>query len=257
MSFKFHKVHQKEKYAIIQIDNPPVNALSDEVKHELQVVLESLKDNNHVIILTGTGEKTFVAGADIKELAKLNEESGRNRVNKSRKLFSYIENYPIPIIAAINASALGGGFEIAMCCDICIATQNAKFGLPEVGLGVIPGGGGTQRLPKLVSPGLAKLMIYTGKLITSDEAEKLGIIQMVVNQENLLNEAEKIAKIITKKAPLAVQYSKISINQGINIGLIEGLNKEGELFSKLCSTIDKNEGVSAFLEKRKPTFNGK
>jgi enoyl-CoA hydratase len=257
MDFTFHKVQQKERYAIIQLDNPPVNSLSDDVKSELQVVLETLRINNQVIILTGTGEKTFVAGADIKELAKLNEDSGRNRVNKSRELFTYIENYPIPIIAAINASALGGGFEIAMCCDICIAAKNAKFGLPEVGLGVIPGGGGTQRLPKLVSPGLAKLMIFTGKLITADEAENLGIVQMVVNQEDLLVEAEKIAKTITKKAPLAIQYSKISINQGLNNGLVEGLEKEGELFSRLCSTNDKNEGVSAFLEKRKPIFNGK
>ncbi|MRG84886.1 enoyl-CoA hydratase/isomerase family protein [Salinibacillus xinjiangensis] len=256
MKFSYHRVQQKKDFAIVQIDNPPVNALSDEVKEELLTVLESLKKNNKAIILTGTGNKTFVAGADIKELGKLDENSGRKRVFRSKKLFSYIENYPIPIIAAVNAPALGGGFEVVMCCDICIAVKEARFGLPEVGIGVIPGGGGTQRLTNIISPGMAKLLIYTGKVIKADEALQLGIVQKVVEQEDLINEAEKMAVKVTQKAPLAIQYSKIAINEGLSANKEQGFDKEAELFSKLCATKDKNEGVHAFLEKRPPNFKG-
>ncbi|WP_203555906.1 enoyl-CoA hydratase-related protein [Bacillus sp. B15-48] len=256
MTFQFHRIEQKEGYAIVYVDHPPVNSLSDEVKAELLTALESIKAKNKCVILTGTGEKTFVAGADIRELANLDEESGRARVFKSKEFFSYIDNYPIPIIAAINGSALGGGFEVVMCCDISVAVKEVKIGLPEVNLGIIPGGGGTQRLTRYVSPGMAKLMIYTGKLLSADEAYQLGIVQNVVEREGLLTEAEAIARQIAKKPPLAVQSSKIAINKGLNATLEDSLNTEAELFAKLCGTKDKNEGVSAFLNKRKPVFSG-
>lgn len=244
--------------AVITISNPPVNALSPEVTRELNDRLDELKNNRivRVLILTATG-KTFVAGANIEIFKHLDRKSGEEYALSVDDMQRKLEEFEWPVIAAINGHALGGGCELAMCCDIRIASRNARFGQPEVTLGVIPGAGGTQRLPRLIPIGKAKKMLYTGEHITADEAERIGLVDMVVEPGNELEEAMKLAARIVNNAPVAIRFAKKAVNRGLQMALADGLMMEATLFGELFETSDVKEGVDAFFNKRPADFKGK
>ncbi len=245
--------------AIVTINRPPVNPLNSDVFKELTQLIDELEDNEEVkaIIITGSGEKAFVAGADVKEMATKNIVS-LNRMNKkSRETFTKIENVTKPVIAAINGLALGGGFELALACDIRISSDRAKFGFPEVGLGIIPGAGGTQRLQKMVGQGIAKELIYFGDMIEAKRAEELHLVNKVVEHENLLDEAITAAQKLAKKPVVALQMAKLAINSGSNVDIESGLSLETTAFATAFSSEDAQEGLTAFTEKRKPEFIGR
>jgi len=250
-------VHQKT--GILIISNPPANALSPEVRDEFLVKLNEMSRNDriHTLIITGAGEKFFAAGADIPGLLNLDRESGLERARKGREFYSGIAHFEKPIIAAINGVCFGGGLELALACDIRIAAEHAKMGLPEVNLGLIPGGGGTQRLPRIVGPGWANYLLFTGETISASKALEIGLVQEVVESGSLRKAAIEIAHKINSKAPLAVKAAKSATMKGLQETLERGLDIENEAFAKLCATHDKDEGITAFLEKRKPQFNGK
>lgn len=250
----------KDKIAIVTIDNPPVNALNYNTMEDLEAVFDELdrvKDDVKVVILTGSGEKAFVAGGDIKSFANINPEIARARTEKVRKRFLKIENFERPIICAINGLCLGGGLELAMCCDIRIIVDHAKLGQPEINIGVIPGVGGTQRLPRLVGEGIAKELIYTGRFIDTGEAKSIGLVNRVVPKDELIEEAMKMAKLIASKPILALRAAKETIHKGLNMTLEQGLELENQHWSYLCGTEDQKEGVTAFVQKRDPVFVGR
>jgi enoyl-CoA hydratase len=253
------KTEQEGRTAIITISRPEsLNALNSGVLAELNTVFKAQVTDKNVsaIILTGDGEKAFVAGADIKELAALSKEQAFELSQFGQKLFSEIENSPKPVIAAVNGFALGGGCELAMACHFRLATENAKFGQPEVNLGIIPGYGGTQRLTQLVGRGKALELLLTGDMINATDAKALGLVNHVVaNKEELIALAKKIADKIAGKGPLAVQHVITSVNAGFNFEG-EGYRKEAELFGACATTQDFREGTSAFIEKRQPNFKG-
>jgi enoyl-CoA hydratase len=251
-------LEKEDELAIVKINRPPVNALNSEVVTEIHQMFDELEkdDQVKVIILTGEG-KAFVAGADISEMVDFGPEGGAEFSKKGQAAFDKIENTPKPVIAAINGFALGGGCEIAMACDIRIAVEGAKLGQPEVNLGVIPGFAGTQRLPRLVGKGKAKELIFTGNMITAEEAEQIGLVNQVLTAEELMNTAKEMAKTIASKGPAAVRAAKFAINEGVNYELSKGLEIENEAFSKLFETEDQKEGMKAFLEKRKPEWKDK
>lgn len=253
------KLEFEDNLAIITIDNPPVNALNPEVMQGLERILDQLTNLTEIrgAIITGAGDKAFVAGADINQFIDLDEIGGQELVLKGHKILDKIDQLKIPVICAINGFALGGGCEIALACDIRVAGANAKFGLPEVGLGIIPGYGGTQRLARLVGPGKAKLLIFTGEIITAEEACRIGLVEKLVKAGEALECAKSLAQKIITKGPAAIAKAKQAIGQGVEMTLHEGLNLEAKLFSELCTTEDKKEGVFAFLEKRTPNFNGR
>ena len=209
------------------------------------------------VILTGTGEKAFVAGADINHLTKLTALEGRAWGLRGQQVFSQIENLPKPVIAAINGWALGGGLELAMACHLRVASPNAKLGQPEVKLGIVPGYGGTQRLPRLVGKGRALEIILTGEPITADEAHRIGLVNRVVPQEQLLAEANAIAAKILENGPVAVELCLDAVNRGLDMPLNEALRWEAAQFGLSCATEDIREGTTAFLEKRKAKFQGR
>ena len=209
-----------------------------------------------VIILTGEG-KAFVAGADITEMSSMDAAEGKAFGEKGAKVFRKIELLSKPVIAAVNGYALGGGCELAMCCDIRIASAKAKFGQPEVGLGITPGFSGTQRLPRLVGMGKAKELIFTAEAINADEACRIGLVNSVAEPEELMNTAVAMAEKIAGKAPAAVKYSKESINRGMQCSMDEAINIEANLFGLCFATEDQKEGMKAFMEKRKAKFNNK
>ena len=244
--------------SVITIDFPPVNAMGDRVKEGLSRVLDELShiEGARVVILTGAGDTFFMAGANIPELLDLNPEKGKQRVLKTRELFSKIENSDKPVICAINGHALGIGLELALCCDIRIASREAKLGLPEVNLGIMPGAGGTQRLPRLIGKGKAKELILTGERVTAEQALRMGLIEKVVPKGEVLKEVMALGRVILSKAPVALKAAKRAIDRGLEGGLEEGLDLENELWAELCGTEDKEEGVRAFLEKRRPKFRG-
>jgi enoyl-CoA hydratase len=244
--------------ALITLNNPPVNALSPEVTAELSAALDELKPNRdvRVLILTAVG-KTFVAGANIEIFKHLDRKSGEEYALTVDDMQRKLEEFEWPVIAAINGHALGGGCELAMCCDIRIASSKARFGQPEVTLGVIPGAGGTQRLPRLVPLGKAKRMLFTGEHITAEEAERIGLVDYVVEPGNELIEARKIAERILKNAPVAVKFAKKSVNRGMQMPLSDALMMESMLFGELFETSDVLEGVDAFFNKRQANFEGK
>ncbi len=245
--------------AVVTVSRPDVlNALNADTITELEHCFDALAEAKQVkcVILTGAGEKSFVAGADIKELNTDTVITGKNRALRGQSVFSKIENLPKPVIAAVNGFALGGGCELALACDIRLASENAKLGQPEVNLGIIPGYGGTQRLARLVSPGMAKKMIFTGDFVKADEALRIGLVEAVYPQEELMEQAKKLAKKICTKGPLAVSYAKQAINLGLNTDLESGLAFEAEAFGGICGTEDKAEGTGAFLEKREAEFKG-
>jgi enoyl-CoA hydratase/carnithine racemase len=243
----------------VTIDNPPVNAISWAIRVEIREALEQLEADGRVrvVILTGAGEKIFVAGADITEFPPLRYETGVERQNRNREWWDYVANYVKPLLCAMNGHALGGGLELAMCCDVRIAVPGARLGLPETGLGIIPGGGGTQRLARLVGGGRAKLMIFSADPVSASEALSYGLVEKVVEPEQLLPECRAIAERIMLRGPLAVARAKQAINGGFERSLAEGIDLEAECFARLMDTEDKNEGVAAFLEKRTPVWKGR
>lgn len=254
------RLEKKNKIAYVTIDRPKVlNALNMATMQELHQVFTELKDDKEtrVVILTGGGEKAFVAGADINELAKNDAVVAKAYTHRGQAVLDLIENLGKPVIACINGFALGGGCEIAMACTMRLASENAKLGQPEVKLGIIPGYGGTQRLPRLVGTGLAMQMVLTGEMISAQEAHRIGLVNEIVPADRLIPRAEEIAGKIIGMAPLAIQYCMEAVNQGMNMTLQEGLFLEATLFGVCCATEDKKEGTTAFLEKRAANFQGK
>ena len=207
--------------------------------------------------MTGAGEKAFVAGADITEMKDLNTMEGRKFSILGNKVFRRLENLEKPVIAAVNGFALGGGCELAMACDIRLASEKAKFGQPETGLGITPGFGGTQRLPRLVGTGMAKELIYTGKIIKADEALRIGLVNRVVEVDKLMEEAKNLAETIAANAPIAVKLSKTAINRGVQCDIDTALMYEAEAFGECFSTADQKEGMTAFVERRDKNFQNK
>ena len=272
-------VQKEDSIVVITIDNPPMNVLCTPLLEELDKALDEISADKDLraMILTGNG-RAFVAGADIKEMSEMDIEGAKRFATIGQSVLNKMEALSIPVIAAVNGFALGGGTEIAMACDIRIASTAAKFGQPEVSLGLIPGFGGTQRLPRLIGPGKAKELIYTGDMIGAEEALSIGLVQQVVegykvdeNGEKVKNEkgkpisdnapvleaSMKMAGKIASKGPIAITNSKRSINEGLNMPLREGLKLEAGMFTELFSTHDREEGLSAFVEKRKAEFKGK
>ncbi len=235
-----------------------LNALNSALIGELDDFLTKLDTTaTRVLILTGDGDKSFVAGADISEMANLSKAEGLAFGQRGAEAFRKLEDLPIPTIAAINGFALGGGCEIAMPCDIRYASANARFGQPEVGLGIIPGFSGTYRLPKLIGQGMAKELIYSGRVIKADEALRIGLINRVVEQEELMPAVIALAEQILRNAPLAVSYAKECINRNYDLDHREGLALENELFARCFTTEDQKNGMQAFLTKQKVNFQGK
>ena len=244
---------QKGAYAVITISREKaMNALNSQVLDELNETLDAVNlDEVRCLILTGAGAKSFVAGADIGEMSTLTKAEGEAFGKKGNDVFRKLETFPIPVIAAVNGFALGGGCEISMSCDIRICSDNAVFGQPEVGLGITPGFGGTQRLARLVGPGMAKQMIYTARNIKADEAYRIGLVNAVYPQEELMAAAEKMAAGIAKNAPIAVRNCKKAINEGLDADMDEAIIIEEKLFGDCFESYDQKEGMAAFLEKRK------
>jgi len=249
----------EEGIAIVTIDHPPVNAIDKKMVLELEQAIDELEMNPEakIIILRGAGDKAFIAGADIPVFSDLNKVSGEKFAHSIQSVLFKIEESQKVTICAINGLALGGGCEVAMACDIRIASEKAKFAQPEVNLGVMPGAGGTQRLPRLVGKGRAMELVFTGDMISAEEARAIGLVNRVVPPESLMNEAKKMAKKILTKGPIAISNSKRAIREGLEMGLREGMKLEAKLFGELFETSDMREGVKAFLEKRTPHFVGR
>ena len=257
--FKNLLFENQDGLGILTMNRPAaLNALNKETMDELCELLTAIKNDPSikVVILTGA-EKSFVAGADIKEMLPMTAAEGQAWGRLGQTVFNMIENLPQPVIAAINGFALGGGCELAMSCDIRIASEKAKFGQPEVTLGIIPGFCGTQRLPRLVGKGVAKELTYTGDMIDAQEALRIGLVNKVTTPEELLPTAKAMAGRIMQRGQFAVQMAKVSINTGMNTDMETGSVLEASLFGVTCATEDKKEGMTAFVEKRKPAFPGK
>ena len=238
---------------LLTINRPKaLNALNSGVLDELNAALDAVDlDTVRCLILTGAGTKSFVAGADIGEMSTLTKAEGEAFGKKGNDVFRKLETFPIPVIAAVNGFALGGGCEISMSCDIRICSDNAVFGQPEVGLGITPGFGGTQRLARTVGVGMAKQMIYTARNIKADEALRIGLVNAVYPQEELLPAAKKMAAGIAKNAPIAVRNCKKAINEGLQVDMDQAIVIEEKLFGDCFESYDQKEGMAAFLEKRK------
>lgn len=243
----------KDKIGLIQIHRPEtLNALNSAVLEDLSAALDQVDLNEiRCLIIRGAGEKSFVAGADISEMEKLTRAEGEALGKKGNDVFLKIEHFPIPVIAAVNGYALGGGCELSMACDIRICSDRAVFGQPETGIGITPGFGGTQRLARIVGPGMAKQLIYTAKNIRADEALRIGLVNAVYPPEELMPAAEKMARQIAANAPIAVRASKKAINEGAGKEISEAVAVEEKLFGSCFETADQREGMGAFLEKRK------
>ncbi len=259
MSYNYNTISVEtgdDNIAILTVNRPEkLNALNREVLDELSSAIENINSDIDisVIIVTGAGEKAFVAGADIKELSELDEESGKQLSSKGQNIFSAIENSEKPYIAAINGYALGGGAELAMACHIRVGSNNAVIGLPETSLGIIPGYGGTQRLTRLVGRAKALEMILTASHVKADEALRIGLLNRLTEEQSPVEDARKLASKMLKNGPLALGNAIIAVNSAYDD---EGYQSEASLFGKLCSTHDFREGTTAFLEKRKPEFRG-
>ena len=259
MDYQFIKIEKYKKIAFLIINKIEArNALDKETLEEMKHYMEDVKSNEDIgaIVITGAGEKSFAAGADIKQLQKRSMYEALS-LGGMKEFYNYIEGYEKPTIAMINGFALGGGFELALACDIRIASENAKFGLPELNLGIIPGAGGTQRLTRLIGKGKATELILTGKILTSEEASKLGIVTNVVPLNELKETTIELVNTILNKGPLAVRLAKLAIQYGTETDLNTGLIIEKLAQAILFASNDKNEGISAFLEKRVPEFSGK
>lgn len=255
MTFENIILEKENHIATITFNRPKaMNALNNQTRAEFRDAMADVTadDDVRVVILTGS-EKAFVAGSDIKEL----QQTAPIDAHNIERLGAIVEKCPKPVIAAVNGFALGGGFEIVLGCDIIITHEKAKFGQPEINLGIIPGGGGTQRLPRMIGPCRAKELIFTGDIISAQEADRLGIVNKVVAIDELMPTVMEIAKKIASKSPAALEIAKSAVNRGLQVGLESGLAYEREMYSLALSTEDKTEGVSAFIEKRDPQFKGK
>lgn len=250
---EFITYEQDGYVGVITINRPKaLNALNSQVLEELDAALDAVNlDETRALILTGAGEKSFVAGADIGEMSTLTKAEGEAFGKKGNDVFRKLETFPIPVIAAVNGFALGGGCEISMSCDIRICSDNAIFGQPEVGLGITPGFGGTQRLARLVGPGMAKQMIYTARNIKADEAFRIGLVNAVYPQEELMAAAKKMAAGIAMQAPIAVRACKKAINDGLDATIDDAIVIEEKLFGSCFETEDQKAGMGNFLEKDK------
>lgn len=248
-----------DNIAVLTINRPKfLNALNSEVLRELSEAADWIDKDASIraVIVTGAGEKAFAAGADIAEMQNKDVLEAREFSSLGNSVFSQLENLKKPVIAAVNGFALGGGCELAMACDIRIASNRAKFGQPEVGLGIMAGFGGSQRLARLVGVGIAKEILFTGDMINAERAYEIGLVNRVVDASAVLEEAKKVAQTIAAKSPLGVSFTKKAVNDGVNLDLERALLLESEIFGSLFSTKDQSEGMSAFLEKRQPVFKG-
>lgn len=260
MEFNTITFKKENQIGVITINRPDkLNALNSESFDELNIVIDMLKEDDEifVVIITGSGEKAFVAGADIKELNICDADTGEEFSRKGQKVFDKIENLGKPVIAAVNGFALGGGCELALACHIRLCSDNAKFGQPEVNLGIIPGYGGTQRLARLLNTSIAAQYILTGDMIDSREAYRIGLVNNVYPQSELMDSAIKLALKVASKGQIAISYALKSITSINNINQSEGIILEAELFGECCGTEDFKEGTTAFLEKRIPVFINK
>ncbi|RMF58851.1 MAG: hypothetical protein D6748_07720 [Calditrichaeota bacterium] len=260
MEYQTIAVDKDAPICVVTINRPEkLNALNQQTITELNDVMETLAEDDSVraIVLTGAGPKAFVAGADISEIAHLNGEAGKQFAEKGQQVFRFIEKMKKPVIAAINGFALGGGCELAMSCHLRIAATHAKLGQPEINLGIIPGYGGTQRLPRLIGLSNALYLLCTGEMISAEKAMELGLVSEVVEGEQLLERAKNLAHQLAEKAPLALHYILDAVYRGINVDLDTALDIEAECFGAVCDTEDMKEGTEAFLNKRKPVFKGR
>ena len=260
MSYENILVEARDGVAVVTLNRPKVlNALNRALLSELEAAVDEIAADASIraVILTGAGEKAFAAGADIQELAQVSGVDGQQLALRGQQLFSKVENLGKPVIAAINGFALGGGCELALACTIRFASETAKLGQPEVKLGLIPGYGGSQRLPRLVGKGAGLKLILTGEMIVAADALRIGLVEEVVAPDQLMPRAEQIAKTIAEQAPLAVQKCLEAVHEGYDLPLEQALAHEAALFGLCCGTADKAEGTSAFLEKRLPVWRGR
>jgi len=252
------KTEKKNNILFITIDRQKqLNAINRSIMDELTEIVGSVKDSDvRAVVLTGAGEKAFVAGGDISEMKDKTASDAKEFAENSHKLIQAFRECPLPVIAAVNGYALGGGFEIALACDFIYASKNAMFGFPEVKLGIIPGFGGTQLLSRVAGPNVAKELIFSGRFIKAEEAAALGIVNKVTEPATLIAETEKYINEVAGRGPLAVSLAKQTIDKGFNLSLDEALTLEASAFSILFSTKDQKEGMKAFFEKRDPEFQG-
>lgn len=249
----------KSGIGYITINRPDsLNALNSDVFDELETALQEVRTNSSIqaVIVTGAG-KAFVAGADIGLMSGLSAQEGRTWTMRGQNVFNELEAIEKPVIAAVNGYALGGGCELAMACDIIFASDKAKFGQPEVNLGIIPGYGGTQRLPRIIGEKNAKYLIFSGEIIDANEAFRIGLVQKVFPAETLMEEAESFAQKVMTKAPIGLKMAKVAVRNGMNVDLKTGIAFEAEAYAGAFSSEDRMEGMKAFLEKRKPSFKNK
>lgn len=253
-------LEKEESISILTINRPKVlNALNAETLAEIDVALEEIKKDLQIraLIITGAGDKAFIAGADIVYMSKLSPLEAKDFSRLGQVIFSKIENLSIPVIAAINGFALGGGCELACACDIRVASDKARFGQPEVSLGILPGFGGTQRLTRLINPGLAKEIIFTADMYDAQFAQQIGLVNHIVPVAELLNYCKNMAKKIAARGPVAVKLAKEAINEGLEMDVEKALIHEADLFGLVFTTSDHQEGMEAFINKRKPEFKNK
>src|SRR6201998_22475 len=260
MNFENILLEKKNSIAYVTVNRPKLlNALNMATMEELRAAVHDIKSDAaiRVVIFTGSGKKAFIAGADIGEWAKQDAVTGKEYTHRGQNVLNLIENLGKPVIACVNGFALGGGCEIAMACTLRLASESAKLGQPEATLGIIPGYGGTQRLPRLVGKGIAMQMVLAGEMISAQEAHRIGLVNEVTAPGELIPRAEALAQKIISNAPLAIQYAMEAVNHGLDLTLAEGLYLEATLFGVCCATQDKTEGTTAFLEKRAAAFKGK
>ena len=258
MTFKTIAFQREGKFGILTIQRPEsLNALNMTVLAELHELFAQLKTSRvHALIVTGSGEKAFVAGADIKEMESMTTSQAKEFAVRGQALFRQLEEFPFPTIAAVNGFALGGGLELAIACDWIVASAKAKWGLPEVSLGLIPGYGGTQRLSRAIGKSLAKRVALTGEIFTAEQGYAWGLMTQIVELGELMTVAKKQAEMIATRAPLAVGFAKRALEKGFDEALHNGLKQEAELFGQAFQTNDHNEGIRAFIDKRAPLFKG-
>ena len=257
MSYQTLIFEEKDQRAYITLNQPKsLNALSRQVLEDLGAVAEELKQSSSVkvVIISGAGDRAFAAGANIKEMSTISPQQAQSLSLLGNKVFEAIANLPQPVIGAVNGYALGGGCELSLACDIRLASDKAVFGQPEVHLGILPGFGGSQRLPRLVGPAKAKEIIYTGRNVKADEALTIGLVNQVVPADLLMAEADKLANMILNQGQLAVQKAKLAIDLGLDLPLNRALEVEAEMFGNLFATEDQKEGMQAFIDKRQPDF---
>lgn len=256
---EYIRVEREGEVAVVTVDRQEkLNALNAQVQEEItEAFTAMLPGEVRAAIITGAGERAFVAGADVGGMRTMSAFEIREFGRIGTRMMEAIERAPFPVIAAMNGYALGGGLEIALACDIRIAAENARLGFPEVTLGIMPGAGGTQRLPRVVGSSVARELIFTGRMISAHEAKEIGLVNRVVGEGEALEAAEELAQQMAENAPLALRNAKIALNNAENTGLASGIEHEGDLFALLFSTEDAQEGMAAFAERRRPEFKGK